>query len=48
MNYETLKNYVRDAAALTRNTRLQPIGGSGDKVFPPTYLPEGRDPMRPV
>lgn len=43
MNYETLKNYVRDAAALTRNTRLQPIGGSGDKVFPPTYLPEGRD-----
>jgi len=46
MNYETLKAYVRDAAALTRTTRLQPIGGAGDKIFPPTYLPESNDPIK--
>ncbi len=28
--------------AIRRVTRLQPAGGNGDKVFPPTYMKEGR------
>jgi CRISPR-associated protein Csb1 len=38
MKLEQLQNFVRDAAALRRTSRLQPIGGKGDKIFPPTYL----------
>lgn len=38
MNYETLHKAVSGtAAALRSRTRLQPAGGEGDKVFPPTY-----------
>ncbi|MDA8344049.1 MAG: type I-U CRISPR-associated RAMP protein Csb1/Cas7u [Thermaerobacter sp.] len=32
---------VSGDAALRRRQRLQPIGGKGDKVFPPTYPGEG-------
>ncbi len=38
MNTEELANVVRFAAAIRSRTRLQPAGGTGDKVFPPTYL----------
>ena len=33
----TLQNAVKTAAAFRCRTRLQPAGGEGDKVFPPTY-----------
>jgi len=38
---------IRDSivvdAALRRRQRLQPVGGKGDKIFPPTYPGEGRN-----
>lgn len=30
------------AVAIRALTRLEPAGGSGDKIFPPTYIKEGR------
>lgn len=45
MNYEELKENVQTAAALRRRQRLQPAGGPGDKIFPPTYPGEGRNPQ---
>ena len=30
------------AVAIRAVTRLEPAGGAGDEVFPPTYLKEGR------
>ena len=43
LNLETLQRAVAgDAVAIRRVTRLQPAGGKGDKVFPPTYVKEGR------
>lgn len=38
---------VATAAAIRRRQRLQPAGGKGDKIFPPTYPGEGRN-ARPV
>ncbi len=32
-----------DAVALRSQLTLQPAGGEGDKVFPPTYLSDGRE-----
>ncbi len=38
MNYDRLHQAVSGtAAALRSRTKLQPAGGDGDKVFPPTY-----------
>jgi len=38
MNLDTLRKAVSGtAAALRSRTKLQPAGGAGDKVFPPTY-----------
>jgi CRISPR-associated protein Csb1 len=37
MTLEELKQAVKSAAAIRSVQRLQPIGGPGDKVFPPTY-----------
>lgn len=37
MNLDTLKNAVSKECALRYRVRLQPAGGPGDKVFPPTY-----------
>lgn len=38
MKYDTLHKAVSGtAAALRSRTKLQPAGGEGDKVFPPTY-----------
>jgi CRISPR-associated protein Csb1 len=43
MDLATLDRVVRDDAALRRRQRLQPVGGQGDKIFPPTYPGEGRN-----
>lgn len=38
LNLDTLQSAVRSSAAAFRcRRRLQPAGGAGDKVFPPTY-----------
>ena len=37
MNISELKDMVAEGAALRRRQRLQPVGGQGDKVFPPTF-----------
>jgi|SRR5581483_463109 len=41
MNAATLAQIVTEDAALRRRQRLQPVGGKGDKIFPPTYPGEG-------
>lgn len=47
MNVEDLKQLVQSAAALRYRARLQPAGGPGDKVFPPTYSGKSQnDPPR--
>jgi CRISPR-associated protein Csb1 len=48
MQFETLKRAVAAHAALRRRQRLQPMGGKGDKIFPPTYPGEGRGKPPPV
>jgi CRISPR-associated protein Csb1 len=45
MDAETLRKLVTNEAALRRRQRLQPAGGQGDKIFPPTYPGEGRNPQ---
>jgi CRISPR-associated protein Csb1 len=43
LTLDTIQQAVRgDGAAFRLRTRLQPAGGPGDKVFPPTYA-EGQD-----
>ena len=42
VEYTTLGRAVGDDAALRRRQRLQPVGGKGDKIFPPTYPEERR------
>ena len=39
MDYTMLTNAVAHDAALRRKQILQPVGGKGDKIFPPTYPP---------
>ncbi|MCL6489191.1 MAG: type I-U CRISPR-associated protein Cas7 [Alicyclobacillus mali] len=49
MNVKTLAQMVMEDAAIRRRQRLQPIGGKGDKIFPPTYPGEFQnDPPRHV
>lgn len=43
MDLETLGRMVANDAALRRRQVLQPAGGPGDKIFPPTYPGEGRN-----
>ncbi len=43
MDYAALKRSVAEDAAIRRRQRLQPVGGQGDKIFPPTYPGEGRN-----
>lgn len=38
MKFAELKNAVKTGAAMRCRTTIQPAGGVGDKVFPPTYL----------
>jgi len=45
MELAALNRMVTEDAALRRRQRLQPVGGQGDKVFPPTYPGEGRNSM---
>jgi len=37
MEIARLNQMVADDAAIRRRQRLQPVGGQGDKIFPPTY-----------
>lgn len=43
LNLQRLNEAVDNAAAFRRRRTLQPAGGRGDKVFPPTYPGEGRN-----
>lgn len=43
MEISKLQKMVAEGAALRRRQRLQPVGGPGDKIFPPTYPGEGRN-----
>ncbi len=46
---ERLTHAVQEDAAIRRVRRLQPAGGAGDKIFPPTYPGErNNDPPRHV
>jgi CRISPR-associated protein Csb1 len=42
MDHATLTRAVEGDAALRRRQPLQPVGGKGDKIFPPTYPEERR------
>ena len=42
IDLKALKCAVHEDAAIRRLRRLQPIGGPGDKIFPPTYPPARR------
>jgi CRISPR-associated protein Csb1 len=47
VSLERLRNAVANDAAIRRVQRLQPAGGPGDKIFPPTYPGERtNDPAR--
>ncbi len=49
MLYPALLEATTTAAAIRRRRRLQPVGGRGDKIFPPTYPGEtNNDPPRHV
>lgn len=39
LDLQTLREAVGEDAAFRRVRRLQPVGGQGDKIFPPTYPP---------
>jgi CRISPR-associated protein Csb1 len=43
MDIARLGHIVNEDAALRRRQTLQPSGGKGDKIFPPTYPGEGRN-----
>jgi CRISPR-associated protein Csb1 len=43
MNVDKLNQMIAQDAALRRRQTLQPTGGKGDKIFPPTYPGEGRN-----
>ena len=43
LTFEQLRDATAGGSVALRSvTRLQPAGGPGDKVFPPTYAVEGR------
>lgn len=46
MNYHSLVSAVASGAAIRRVRRLQPAGGPGDKLFPPTYPADKGKPPR--
>lgn len=43
LTLQQLNDAIANAAAFRRRRRLQPAGGAGDKIFPPTYPGEGRN-----
>ena len=48
LSLSTLRTAQAEHAAIRRVCRLQPAGGVGDKLFPPTYPPERDGPPRHV
>src|SRR6266536_2800908 len=49
LTLDRLRQAVAKDAAIRRVQRLQPVGGPGDKIFPPTYPGERtNDPARHV
>ena len=48
IDLQELTRSVNEGAAFRRIQRLQPVGGRGDKIFPPTYPGEGRNGPRHV
>ncbi len=49
IDFQDLNDAISKGAAFRRISRLQPIGGRGDKLFPPTYPGErNNDPPRHV
>ncbi len=44
IDYHRLTMAIREDAAFRRVRRLQPVGGPGDKIFPPTYPPDSSAP----
>lgn len=42
IDLDTLKHATESLVAIRSITRLEPAGGPGDKVFPPTYMKEGK------
>jgi CRISPR-associated protein Csb1 len=48
MKFEEFRESVEVCAALRRRQTLQPAGGQGDKIFPPTYPGENNGPARHV
>ena len=48
LTVNSLIDAVADHAAFRRVRRLQPVGGTGDKLFPPTYPGAGRNAPRHV
>lgn len=48
MKLADLKLAVESHAAIRGTARLQPVGGQGDKVFPPSHLVEKRDAGKPA
>ncbi len=47
LDITALGDAVANMAAIRRRRRLQPVGGSGDKIFPPTYPAEQRGQKTP-
>lgn len=43
LNTDALAAFVAGNAAIRRRQTLQPVGGQGDKIFPPTYPGETRN-----
>jgi CRISPR-associated protein Csb1 len=43
MEVTALNHMIANDAAVRRRQTLQPVGGKGDKIFPPTYPDEGRN-----
>ena len=48
MHLPALKTAITEHAAIRRCRRLQPAGGAGDKLFPPTYPADREGPPRHV
>lgn len=43
LDYRTIRDLIPEIAAIRRRQVLQPMGGKGDKIFPPTYPAERRN-----
>jgi len=43
LSFDHLMSGTREGSAIRRRRRLQPAGGPGDKLFPPTYPAEGKN-----